>query len=87
MPDQSSLLYANLSAFYDNNPWNYTIVNNATFHELAQSVRIPTLTSLSVWYTHRFSILEGCYNERYTSALVLRLRRPCSTPLGLHDLS
>lgn len=48
-PADGTLLYANMSAFYDNEAWNYTIVNNQTFNNLAETVIVTNATP-ALWF-------------------------------------
>ncbi|KAI5116749.1 hypothetical protein M0805_001607 [Coniferiporia weirii] len=49
VPDDGSLLLTEMSAFYDNDPDNYTLVNNATFHNIAEDA-LTTNATPALWF-------------------------------------
>jgi hypothetical protein len=48
---------ANMSAFFDNDASNYTLVNNQTFHDIARAVVISSATPALWFYAAGGSVL------------------------------
>ncbi|KAI5116985.1 hypothetical protein M0805_001594 [Coniferiporia weirii] len=49
VPDDGSLLMTEMDAFFDNDASNYTIVNNVTFHDIAEEA-LTTNATPALWF-------------------------------------